>query len=88
MRAGRAIGVAVVVAPGIGGCARSPSLAVLGAYFPDWMFCIVAGVLLAIVCYVAVERAGAGYWLAPSAVTYPALVLLFSLVAWLLFFQH
>ncbi len=83
----RAIGVAAVVAPALGGCARSPSLSVLGAYFPDWMFCIIAGVALAFVCYLLLERTGAGNWLGPPAVAYPTLVALFSLVAWLILFQ-
>ncbi|MDW3688467.1 YtcA family lipoprotein [Cupriavidus sp. CV2] len=84
----RAIGVAAVVGPSVGGCAKSPSLSVLGAYFPDWMFCIIAGVALAIACYLVLERAGSGYWLGPPAVAYPALTTLFSLVVWLILFRH
>ncbi|KJK22662.1 YtcA family lipoprotein [Cupriavidus sp. 2MCAB6] len=83
----RVIGVAAVVAPALGGCARSPSLSVLGAYFPDWMFCIIAGVALAIACYLLLERSRSGYWLGPPALAYPTLVTLFSLVAWLILFQ-
>ncbi|RWA50130.1 hypothetical protein AU476_28755 [Cupriavidus sp. UYMSc13B] len=82
------MGVAAIVAPAVGGCAKAPSLNVAGAYFPDWMFCIIAGVVLSIACYLLIGRAASGDWLGPSAVTYPALVTLFSLLAWLILFRH
>jgi len=70
------------------GCSRSPSISVLGAYFPDWLFCIVAGVVLAIVVYVVLQRLQIADRLGPAALLYPAFVTLFALVAWLIFFQH
>jgi hypothetical protein len=70
------------------GCAISPSIGVLGAYFPDWLFCIVAGVVLAIVSFLLLKRASRDRLLGPPALVYPTLVTLFSLVAWLIFFQR
>ncbi|MFM0632442.1 YtcA family lipoprotein, partial [Paraburkholderia xenovorans] len=52
----RAIGVAAIAAIPISGCANSPSIGVLGAYFPDWLFCIVAGVVLTVVIYLILKR--------------------------------
>ncbi|TDG16897.1 hypothetical protein EYW47_39380 [Paraburkholderia silviterrae] len=66
----------------------APSMNVLGAYFPDWLFCSVAGVGLAIMVYVILERAQIGHRFAPTAVLYPTLVTFFSLAVWLIFFQH
>ncbi|MBV8646882.1 YtcA family lipoprotein [Paludibacterium sp.] len=84
----KAIGVAAVLALLMSGCANAPSINVLGAYFPDWLFCIVAGVLLAIVVYRILQHRQRGTLLGPPVVVYPSLVTLFSLVFWLAIFQH
>lgn len=84
----KAIGVAAVLALLMSGCANAPSINVLGAYFPDWLFCIVAGVLLAIVVYRILQHRQRGALLGPPVVVYPSLVTLFSLVFWLAIFQH
>lgn len=74
----------------LAGCSKAPSINVLGAYFPDWMFCISAAVVL---CLVLSATARARGWLAgvPGhllVVGYAALTALFSLVGWLIFFHH
>ncbi|MCP3705578.1 YtcA family lipoprotein [Paraburkholderia sp. CNPSo 3274] len=85
----RTIGAAVMATVSISGCANySPSLNVLGAYFPDWLFCIVAGVVLTIVIYLMLKRFEADHLLAPPAVTYPMLVAFLSLAVWLMLFQY
>jgi YtcA family len=70
------------------GCASAPSINVLGAYFPDWLFCIVAGVVLAVIVYRILGRTPYGDWVGPTAVIYPTLVTFLALVVWLIFFQH
>jgi hypothetical protein len=84
----RAIGSATVAALVTAGCANAPSVNVLGAYFPDWLFCIVAGTALTIVAYLVLARAPGGRRFGPAAVLYPTLVTLFALVFWLIFFQQ
>jgi putative effector of murein hydrolase len=61
---------------------------VLGAYFPDWLFCIVAGVVLTVVIYLIVKRLQADHLMGPAAVVYPTLVTFLSLAVWLMLFQH
>lgn len=68
-------------------CSSSPSVPVLGAYFPDWLFCIFGAVLLALLVHTFLARRGLGAWLTPPALAYPVLTALFALSAWLLFFQ-
>ncbi|MFM0339985.1 YtcA family lipoprotein [Paraburkholderia fungorum] len=63
-------------------CSDAPSVGVLGAYFPDWLFCIVGGVLLVVCVHVLLSRSGRGAWLAPPAIVYPALTVLFSIALW------
>ncbi|WOD13850.1 YtcA family lipoprotein [Paraburkholderia kirstenboschensis] len=84
----RAIGIAAIAAILMSGCANSPSIGVLGAYFPDWLFCIVAGVVLTVVIYLMLKRLQADHLMRPSAVTYPTLVALLSLAVWLTLFQQ
>lgn len=80
--------VAVLAGTLMTGCADSPFINVLGAYFPGWLVCITAGVLLTIVFHLMMERSNHGRWFGPPAVVYPALVTLLALVVWLIFFQR
>jgi hypothetical protein len=69
------------------GCSRAFSVPVLGAYFPDWLFCILAGVLLTCVVRALLLRAARGDLLVPPLLAYPALIVLFSSLSWLLVFN-
>lgn len=81
-------GLAVAVAFLLNGCTFAPSINVLGAYFPDWMFCIIAGIILNVIVHVIQSKMNLERWLRPLALTYPVLTTLFSLAAWLIFFQN
>ena len=67
------------------GCSRAPSFDLFGSFFPAWLLCLAAGVLLT----------GASHWvlgrvhvaLAVPVVTYPSLTALFTFTLWLSFFQ-
>lgn len=72
----------------LAGCARSPSLAVLGAYFPDWLFCIIGAVIAVAIVRVVIAKSGDPSRFGPPALLYPALAAFFSLAGWLIFFQH
>jgi YtcA family len=63
-------------------CSGSPSVGILGAYFPDWLFCVIGGTVLTAVVHVLSYRHGYGSWLTPPAIVYPALTVLFSIVLW------
>jgi hypothetical protein len=81
-------GLAAAASSLLAGCTLSPSINVLGAYFPDWLFCIVAGVSLTVIVHAIKNKQNLGSWLAPVALTYPALTALFSLTTWLILFQN
>ncbi len=81
-------GLATVASSLLAGCTLAPSISVLGAYFPDWLFCIIAGVSLTVITHAIQARENLGSWLAPVALTYPALTALFSLTVWLIFFHN
>ncbi|MEX3936391.1 YtcA family lipoprotein [Paraburkholderia phymatum] len=72
----------------LGGCALAPSIPLLGAAFPDWLFCIVGGVAGTIVVHLAMNRSGASSTLVPLAISYPALSALLAMATWLIFFPR
>ena len=72
----------------LAGCAARPSIGVLGAYFPDWLFCAVGALVLTLVVHGLAGRVGAQRWLVPQALAYPTLFAFFALAAWLLVFLH
>lgn len=72
----------------LSGCTLSPSLNVLGAYFPDWMFCIVAGVILTLIVRGILIHYQRESWLSPLMISWPTLTVLFSVLAWIMFFNH
>ncbi|MBN3763516.1 hypothetical protein G3O01_22070 [Burkholderia sp. Ac-20365] len=80
--------IAAIASVCLAGCSGSPSISVLGAYFPDWLFCIVAGVVLTVVLYLILKRLQVDHWLWPSAVVFPTLVTFLSLAVWLMLFQR
>jgi YtcA family len=80
--------MAAIAAGLVSACASSPSIGVLGAYFPDWLFCIVGGVALTVVIYLILKRPQVDHLLGPSVVVYPTLVGFLALAVWLTLFQH
>jgi len=81
-------GLATVGSSLLAGCTLAPSINVLGAYFPDWLFCIIAGVSLTVIVHVIQSKRNLGSWLGPIALTYPALTAVFSLTVWLVLFHN
>ena len=66
------------------GCGRAPSFDILGSFFPAWLLCFVAAMLLTVLlrellrCYVEIV------W---PIVTYPSLTALFAFALWLTLFR-
>jgi hypothetical protein len=72
---------------GIAGCARAPSINILGAFFPAWMACIVAGIVLTFMLRMALVTAKVDEYVGPRGIIYPASAILFTLATWVLFFR-
>ena len=66
-----------------------PSINVLGAYFPDWMFCIVGALVLTTSVYLALAPTRWYQALGrPSRLAlYPSLSLILALLGWLACFK-
>ncbi len=74
----------------LGGCQVTPSVAVLGAFFPDWMFCtlfaVVATVLVDSTLAATGWRQHFGHW--TLITSYAALSVAVALLSWLVVFQN
>ena len=67
--------------------ARSPTIDVLGSYFPAWMLCIVVGLVLTIVVRQVLIGFKLNVHLRPAGLTYVCMTILFTLAVWLVCFK-
>jgi YtcA family len=67
---------------------HSPTLDLLGSYFPAWMLCAAAGVVAAVVVQQVLSVAGIGDYVVAPLLTYAGLALSATWLIWLLLFGH
>jgi len=67
------------------GCGRAPSFDVLGSFFPAWLACLAAALLLTAVCRWLLSRLHIEIVL--PVLTYPSLAALFTFALWFAFFR-
>ena len=67
---------------------HSPAIDVLGSYFPAWMVCIVSGLALTSISHLLLIALKLNTHLHPAPVVYSCLMVVFTLAAWLAFFQN
>ena len=68
------------------GC--DPVVSIAGADFPDWLVCVIAGSTLSAVCHPLLRLSGLARHLRPLPFFYGSLIVMFSLVTWVIFFNH
>ena len=66
------------------GCGRAPSFDILGSFFPAWLLCFVAAMLLTVLSRELLRRYVEIVW---PIVTYPSLTALFAFGLWLALFR-
>jgi hypothetical protein len=66
------------------GCGRAPSFDILGSFFPAWLLCFVAAMLLTVLSRELLRRYVEIVW---PIVTYPSLTALFAFALWLTLFR-
>ena len=69
------------------GCAQAPSVDVMGSFFPSWMICLIAGVILGFATRSLLTRFRLESEVGPLALFYPCTVLFFSALLWLILFR-
>jgi uncharacterized membrane protein YeaQ/YmgE (transglycosylase-associated protein family) len=68
----------------LAGCQRVPSVNVAGSYFPDWIFCSLAGIIGAALSHVLFVRLKMEAEVQPGVLIYPCIALSGAVTAWLL----
>lgn len=71
----------------LAGCSRAPAFDIGGSFFPAWMVCLTAGVVLTFVVRSLLVRARLESEVGPPAIFYPALLTLLTGLIWLGFFR-
>lgn len=64
-----------------------PLVNVFGSFFPIWIFCLIAGILLTLGVRSVFVRVGLEGEVQPRVIVYPSLVALFACSMWLLWFR-
>jgi YtcA family len=69
------------------GCARAPEIDIIGSFFPAWMICLTAGVVLAFVVRYVLFRYRLESEVGSLALFYPCIVILLTCLLWLILFR-
>jgi len=67
---------------------HSPSIDILGSYFPAWMVCITLGLLLMLITRQILTGLRLNGHLRPAALVYLCMTILFAMVVWLALYQN
>ena len=68
------------------GCALSPSVNILGSFFPAWLISIVTGLVLALIAWRVLIATSVARYLTPAGLVYPCLAALLIFASWLVLF--
>ena len=73
----------------LAGCSgRSPTIDIVGSYFPAWLLCIVIGLALTLITRQVLVGLKLNGHVHPAAVVYPCMIILFTLAMWLVFYRN
>jgi hypothetical protein len=67
---------------------HSPTVDVLGSYFPAWMVCIISGLTLTLVAHWIVQMCHLKPYIGPAPLIYSCLMIIFTFATWILFYQN
>src|SRR5262245_37074231 len=66
----------------------SPTVDILGSYFPAWMVCILSGLALTFVAHWIVQVGNLKPYIGPAPLIYSCLMIIFTFATWILFYQN
>jgi hypothetical protein len=72
----------------LGGCAHSPTVDVLGSYFPAWMLCIIVGLVSTLIVRLLLIGFGIYSHLRLKPLVFSCMAISFTFVVWLGFFKN
>jgi hypothetical protein len=77
----------LLFATALAGCRRAPTFNILGSFFPSWLVCLFAGIILAIIVNRIFARFGLEKEILWPIIVYPCTTLLFACLLWLILFS-
>jgi YtcA family len=81
------IAIVSVLSLSLSGCERVPSFNLLGSYFPSWIACFLAGVIVTIAAHQLFVRLNFARQMWPLPIVYAAFICLATCSSWLVFFS-
>jgi hypothetical protein len=91
MQSARIKFICVAIGLSLSGCSaddHSPTVDILGSYFPAWIICIVLGLALTLITRQIFVGLKINSHLRPAPLVYTSTLVLFTLALWLLFFRN
>ena len=67
---------------------RSPTIDILGSYFPAWMICIISGLALTLVTRWIIRAYHLEPYASPAPLIYTCLTIIFTFLTWIIFYQN
>ena len=67
---------------------RSPTIDILGSYFPAWMICIVSGLTLTLVSRWIVRANHLEAYASPAPLIYTCLTIVYTFMTWIVFYHN
>jgi YtcA family len=67
---------------------HSPTVDVLGSYFPAWIVCMLSGLTLTLIAHWIVQVGNLKPYLGPAPLIYSCLAIVFTFATWILFYQN
>ena len=67
---------------------RSPTIDILGSYFPAWMICIVSGLTLTLISRWIIRAYHLEGYVFPAPLIYTCLMLIYTFGTWILFYHN
>jgi hypothetical protein len=77
----------LLVAAQLAGCRLAPTFNILGSFFPSWLICLFAGIIVAVIANRLFARFALDKEILWPVVVYPCIALLFACTIWLIFFS-
>ena len=67
---------------------HSPTVDILGSYFPAWMICMVSGLTLTLIAHWIVQVCKLKPYFGPAPLIYSCLMIIFTFATWIIFYQN
>jgi len=67
---------------------HSPTVDLLGSYFPAWMICIVSGLTLTLIAHWIIQLCNFKPYVGLAPLIYSCLMIIFTFATWILFYQN